>query len=149
MYIIPILIALSILIFFLLWGKKDKNIQNTNLKENFKKTKEYYTRNRITNNFSNKNINLLKESNISPKHELDKKSMKTTAKQYPNQRNIFHDSLYDHSFNDPYSKTTYHKHVEGKKNSGLRKCLNTCKGNCVEFGITGSAWCFPPIIENP
>jgi len=26
---------------------------------------------------------------------------------------------------------------------GLAKCLAECNGNCVEFGITGTATCFP------
>lgn len=26
--------------------------------------------------------------------------------------------------------------------SGLDKCLNKCNGNCVEYGMTGTAWCF-------
>ena len=25
---------------------------------------------------------------------------------------------------------------------GLEKCINNCKGMCVEFGITGDAYCF-------
>ena len=27
--------------------------------------------------------------------------------------------------------------------SGLEKCMNQCDGNCVEFGVTGIAYCFP------
>lgn len=30
----------------------------------------------------------------------------------------------------------------GQKN-GLEKCLDECKGRCVEFGVTGIAFCFP------
>ena len=26
---------------------------------------------------------------------------------------------------------------------GLEKCIKNCKGMCVEFGITGDAYCFP------
>ncbi len=26
---------------------------------------------------------------------------------------------------------------------GLEKCVYACNGNCVEFGITGTAFCFP------
>jgi len=26
---------------------------------------------------------------------------------------------------------------------GLEKCIKTCKGMCVEYGVTGDAFCFP------
>lgn len=37
---------------------------------------------------------------------------------------------------------------------GLDKCVEDCKGSCLEFGITGNAWCFPktksymPVVED-
>lgn len=27
--------------------------------------------------------------------------------------------------------------------TGLAKCRSTCTGNCVEFGVTSAAYCFP------
>ncbi len=27
--------------------------------------------------------------------------------------------------------------------TGLEKCFKSCKGVCVEFGVTGNAYCFP------
>lgn len=27
--------------------------------------------------------------------------------------------------------------------TGFAKCIKECKGVCVEYGITGSAWCIP------
>ena len=27
--------------------------------------------------------------------------------------------------------------------SGVYKCLENCKGSCLEFGITGNTFCFP------
>jgi len=36
---------------------------------------------------------------------------------------------------DPYAS-------DGKL--GLEKCLEHCKGRCMEFGVTGIGWCFPP-----
>jgi len=33
-------------------------------------------------------------------------------------------------------------YVKGEQ-IGLAKCLAECNGNCVEFGITGTATCFP------
>ena len=32
---------------------------------------------------------------------------------------------------------------------GLEKCLKQCKnGNCVEYGVTGDAYCFPNDYES-
>ena len=31
---------------------------------------------------------------------------------------------------------------------GLDKCIELCKGYCVEFGLTGTAYCFP-VSETP
>jgi len=31
--------------------------------------------------------------------------------------------------------------IEGEL--GLEKCIKNCKGMCVEFGMTGDAYCFP------
>jgi hypothetical protein len=28
---------------------------------------------------------------------------------------------------------------------GIDKCMKECDGSCVEFGITGTGWCFPNI----
>jgi len=33
------------------------------------------------------------------------------------------------------------KTLEGEL--GLEKCINSCKGMCVEYGVTGDAFCFP------
>jgi len=33
------------------------------------------------------------------------------------------------------------KTLEGEL--GLEKCINKCNGMCVEYGITGDAFCFP------
>lgn len=34
-------------------------------------------------------------------------------------------------------------YVPGGGDIGLKKCLAECSGNCVEFGVTGIATCFP------
>uniref|UniRef100_A0A6C0EEQ8 Uncharacterized protein n=1 Tax=viral metagenome TaxID=1070528 RepID=A0A6C0EEQ8_9ZZZZ len=26
---------------------------------------------------------------------------------------------------------------------GIEKCSKNCKGNCVEYGVSGIGWCFP------
>jgi hypothetical protein len=31
---------------------------------------------------------------------------------------------------------------------GLEKCIKNCKGMCVEFGMTGDAYCFPKDYAN-
>ncbi len=33
-------------------------------------------------------------------------------------------------------------YILGQRN-GLEKCLDECEGRCVEFGVTGIAFCFP------
>jgi hypothetical protein len=30
---------------------------------------------------------------------------------------------------------------------GIEKCLENCPGRCIEFGITGIGYCFPPDKE--
>ncbi|ATZ80294.1 hypothetical protein BMW23_0236 [Bodo saltans virus] len=35
---------------------------------------------------------------------------------------------------DPYSKNGM---------LGIDKCMSKCDGSCIEFGITGTGWCFP------
>ena len=43
---------------------------------------------------------------------------------------------------DVYDGTIFYEHVEGEF-SGNDKCLKECEGNCLAYGITGHAWCFP------
>ncbi len=31
---------------------------------------------------------------------------------------------------------------------GLEKCIKKCNGMCVEYGMTGDAFCFPKIDDN-
>ena len=51
--------------------------------------------------------------------------------------------------NDPlFSNVVYHENdidpITGNTvRLGLDKCLEYCKGNCVEYGITGNTYCFP------
>ena len=37
----------------------------------------------------------------------------------------------------------YMYNSDSDKSSGLEKCQKECKGPCVPFGLTGSAWCHP------
>ena len=31
---------------------------------------------------------------------------------------------------------------------GLDKCFEECNGSCVEFGVSGNTFCFPPLSED-
>ena len=46
----------------------------------------------------------------------------------------------DKLFDDVIS---YENDPNDSLNTGVYKCLNDCKGNCVEYGMTGLAYCFP------
>ena len=52
-------------------------------------------------------------------------------------------SVGDVDFHDPYSTAKIYENDPGKFGElGIYKCIANCKGNCVEYGVTGSAWCF-------
>jgi hypothetical protein len=50
------------------------------------------------------------------------------------------DLLKDGAFSDV--KMYYSEPVWGEM-TGLQKCMNECRGTCTEFGLSGSAMCFP------
>jgi hypothetical protein len=50
--------------------------------------------------------------------------------------NSFDDKL----FNDV---VMYKSDTKDTAKAGIYECLEKCKGNCVEYGITGNAFCFP------
>jgi hypothetical protein len=37
----------------------------------------------------------------------------------------------------------YKSDTKDTAKAGIFECLEKCKGNCVEYGITGNAFCFP------
>jgi hypothetical protein len=47
----------------------------------------------------------------------------------------------DKLFDDVIS---YENDPNDSLNTGVYKCLTDCSGNCVEYGMTGLAYCFPP-----
>ena len=48
----------------------------------------------------------------------------------------------DTTFDDPLFKNTkYYEFKEGEY-SGADQCNDECLGNCLEYGVTGNAWCF-------
>ena len=48
----------------------------------------------------------------------------------------FDDKLFD-------DVTMYKSNPKDVSQMGLYTCLEKCKGNCVEYGMTGDAFCFP------
>lgn len=52
---------------------------------------------------------------------------------------LFSDVILYNNDPDPYD--------DGQK-TGLQKCFDECNGVCVEFGISGIAYCFPHEIKN-
>jgi len=49
-------------------------------------------------------------------------------------------SFDDKLFNDV---VMYKSDTKDTAKAGIFECLEKCKGNCVEYGITGNAFCFP------
>ena len=52
------------------------------------------------------------------------------------------DTLLDNTAYYYNDKSTIH--ADNNAMTGWEKCKLTCPGNCLEFGLTGSAWCFDP-----
>jgi len=67
-------------------------------------------------------------------HELMEKSFDVIKKKGANSSTVFDNDIFD--------RTTYYEFQEGEY-SGINKCYSECNGNCLEFGYTGHAWCFP------
>ena len=49
-------------------------------------------------------------------------------------------SFDDKLFNDV---VMYKSDTKDLQKAGIYDCLEKCKGTCVEYGITGNAFCFP------
>jgi hypothetical protein len=72
-----------------------------------------------------------------------KESMTSISKLYGNKiENIksgtrtYDDALFD-------DVKSYENDPNDALNTGVYKCLDNCDGNCVEYGMTGLAYCFP------
>ena len=50
------------------------------------------------------------------------------------------DSFDDKLFNDV---KMYKSDTKDTQKAGIFECLEKCKGTCVEYGMTGNAFCFP------
>ena len=37
----------------------------------------------------------------------------------------------------------YKSDIKDLKKAGIYECLEKCNGECVEYGVTGNAFCFP------
>lgn len=57
------------------------------------------------------------------------------------------DILQDANFKDTKFYTNNDDPYTSGNGLGLQKCFNECNGVCVEFGVTGNAFCFKK-IEN-
>ena len=57
---------------------------------------------------------------------------------------IYYDNDYDGLSGQETGRTQ-----DGYLNSltGWEKCKLSCPGNCLEYGLTGSAWCFDPNVD--
>lgn len=53
------------------------------------------------------------------------------------------DFLEDPTFGDVIVYNNDENPYEEGQQSGLKKCLTNCDGRCVEFGVSGIAFCFP------
>ena len=53
------------------------------------------------------------------------------------------DLLSDILFEDVVFYTNDEEPYDGLGKLGVEKCLKSCNGLCTEFGVTGSAFCFP------
>jgi len=48
----------------------------------------------------------------------------------------------DTTFDDPLFKNAKFFIKKEGEYSGYDECIDKCKGNCLAYGYTGSAWCF-------
>ena len=78
-------------------------------------------------------MNKLRDA-LKTSHEIEEKTFELIKKNGIKQNTIFD--------NDIFNRTTYYEFKEGDY-SGINKCHNECDGNCLEYGPTGHAWCFP------
>jgi hypothetical protein len=81
-------------------------------------------------------------SNMIKQHKADSpfndKMIKETS--FLENDNMLMGSLYYE--NDIQGATGQTEWVGASALTGYEKCLTMCNGNCLEYGITGTAWCF-------
>jgi hypothetical protein len=120
---ILLIIILIIILFILIIGHK----------ENLKADVEERKKKNITENTENTDIK-----------DNDKKTEYSSL--IPNNiKQGDSDKFNDSVFND-VKMYMGERTLEGEL--GLEKCIKGCDGMCVEYGITGDAFCFPKRIEN-
>lgn len=49
-------------------------------------------------------------------------------------------SNYEYSYDDVYKHSVYYDNTNTEL--GITQCMHKCNGNCVEYGVTGIAYCF-------
>ena len=63
---------------------------------------------------------------------------------YLGRRRDGYDLLDDSLFNQVVTYTNDDDPYACGSKLGIEKCLEGCPGRCIEFGITGIGYCFPP-----
>jgi hypothetical protein len=63
---------------------------------------------------------------------------------YLGRRRDGYDLLDDSLFNNVITYNNDDDPYECGSKLGIEKCLENCPGRCIEFGITGIGYCFPP-----
>lgn len=84
---------------------------------------------------------------IIKKREKRKEGLYTSNKEMAKDEQYFYDKTFD---NVKYYENEYEEEEKERKNeikgrlikTGMEKCKKECKGKCVEYGITGNAYCF-------
>lgn len=91
--------------------------------------------NGVQNKFTKRTsmMNKLRDT-LKTSHEMEEKTFELIKKKGINQNTAL-DS-------DIFNGTVYYEFKEGEY-SGINKCYDECTGNCLEYGHTGHAWCFP------
>ena len=55
-------------------------------------------------------------------------------------------SLVSYEYDNLFSDIVFYPNdddVDTGGRIGLDKCFQSCQGNCIEYGVTGTAYCFP------
>uniref|UniRef100_A0A6C0AD88 Uncharacterized protein n=1 Tax=viral metagenome TaxID=1070528 RepID=A0A6C0AD88_9ZZZZ len=150
--VITVIFTIIVLLHFIvLFGKREQTFIGENFENELNNISEttqfnYDEKNKTTNIFSNKAIEQDKNKVDSPLHEQENRSIEDIKKTNPSEDTTFDDRLFDPHFNDPYNKTIYYENKEENGlNSGIKDCIKNCDGSCLEYGISGNAWCFPKV----
>ena len=121
-----------------------------------------YLNKKSQNNLNKENFNNEKVDDYNLESKIKKNYLNTSIKglnlEFKQNRPYAKDALYNKKFDDlrkikPLNLLTedvlfkdiipYENQIDGRL--GLDMCLEKCNGTCVEYGVTGNAYCFPDI----